>query len=328
MNPCARIIGSGAFIPAEEHDNDELRARFGRETIDKSEEATGILTRFYAPADWAASDLAVKACEAALRDAHLEARDIDLIVLGTDTPDFLTPATSVVVQHKLGAARAGTFDVGCACASFPTGMAIASGIIATQPNVRRVLVVGVYMMHKLADLTADPMCFYYSDGAGAVVLEAGDKPGFISSAYAADGSYARNWGVFAGGTAEPATVTAVQEGRTQVRFVTPFPSTVNREGWPRRVREVAQNGGFAVSDIDHIIFTQVRSKTITQVMEDLGLPEKKAHKIMHKYGYLGSACLPVAFDDARRLGKVGPGNLVVFVGSGVGYNQCAVAMRL
>lgn len=324
----ARISASASFIPTEEHPNAELRQRFGDEAITKNEEATGILTRFYAPSSWAVSDLAAAACRQLLENAKLTPEDIDLLVLGTDTPDYLTPATSVVVQHKVGLTRAGTFDVGCACASFPTGLAIASGIIATQPNIKRAIVVGAYMMHKLADLENDPMCFYYGDGAGAVLLAAGEEPGFISSAYHADGSFHRNWGIFAGGTAEPATPEAIAQGRTQVRFVTPFPAVVNREGWPQRVREVARNGGFSVSAIDHIIFTQVRSKTITQVMEELGLPENKAHKIMHKYGYMGSACLPVAFDEARTLGKVGPGSLVVFVGSGVGYNQCAVAFRL
>jgi 3-oxoacyl-[acyl-carrier-protein] synthase-3 len=263
-----------------------------------------------------------------MADAGVQPEDIDLIVLGTDTPDYITPATSVVVQHKLGAKNAGTFDVGCACASFPTGLSIASGMMSNQPNIKRALVIGVYMMQRLADLDNDPMSFYYGDGAGAVVLEASDKPGFISSALAADGSYYECWGIYSSGTKEPPSEESLKAGRTQVRFVTPFPSTVNREGWPKRVREVAANGGFKVEDIDHIVFTQVRSKTITQVMEDLGLPEQKAVKIMHEYGYMGSACLPVAFDVARRRGLVKEGDLVVFVGSGVGYNQCAVAMRL
>lgn len=328
MSRYAKIIGSGAYIPPEEHNNDVFRKKFGDEVINKNEEATGILTRFRSPADWAASDLAVAACKAALADANLTPEDIDLIVLGTDTPDYITPATSVVVQHKLGAKNAGTFDVGCACASFPTGLAIASGMMSNQPNLKRVLVIGVYMMHRLADLENDPMSFYYGDGAGAAVLEAGDKPGFISSSLVADGSYNQCWGIYSSGTAEPPTIESLQAGRTKVKFVTPFPSTVNREGWPKRVREVAANGGFKVEDIDHIVFTQVRSKTITQVMQDLGLPEEKAIKIMHEYGYMGSACIPVAFDIAKRRGLVKAGDLVVFMGSGVGYNQCAVAMRL
>jgi 3-oxoacyl-[acyl-carrier-protein] synthase-3 len=328
MAKFAKIIGSGSFVPSDEHPNDEFRKRFGDEIINKNEEATGILTRFYAPSDWATSDLAVAACKKALEDSRTSAEEIDLIVLGTDTPDHITPATSVVVQHKLGAKNAGTFDVGCACASFPTGLAIAAGMMANQSNIKKALVIGVYMMQRLADRENDPMSFYYGDGAGAVVLESSTQPGFISSALHADGSYNECWGIYAGGTKEPATVEAVKEGRTQVRFVTPFPSTVNREGWPQRVREVAENGNFAINDIDHIIFTQVRSKTITQVMEDLGLPEEKAIKIMHEFGYMGSACLPVAFDLARQRGLVKEGNLVVFVGSGVGYNQCAAAFRL
>ncbi len=328
MNRYAKIIGSGAYVPTEEHNNDEFRKRFGAEIINKNEEATGILTRFRAPADWAASDLAVAACKAALADAKVSPEDIDLIVLGTDTPDYITPATSVVVQHKLGAKNAGTFDVGCACASFPTGLAIASGMISNQPQIRRVLVIGVYMMHRLADLENDPMSFYYGDGAGAVVLEASDKPGFISSALAADGSYYECWGIYSSGTKEPVTEESLKAGRARVKFVTPFPSTVNREGWPKRVREAAKNGNFEISDIDHIVFTQVRSKTITQVMEDIGLPENRAIKIMHEYGYMGSACIPVAYDVARRRGLISEGNLVVFMGSGVGYNQCAVAMRV
>ncbi len=328
MPKYAKIISSAAYIPENEHPNSEFAERFGEEFVSKSEGATGILTRFYAPEDWAASDMAVEACKRAMAEANLSPDEIDLLVLGTDTPDYITPATSVVVQHKLGLTKAGTFDVGCACASFPTGLAIASGMMATQPNIKKALVVGVYMMHKLADLENDPMSFYYGDGAGAVVLSTSDKPGFVSSALYADGSYNKNWGIFSGGTFEPVTAESLEAGRTKVRLVEAFPSFVNKDGWPQRVREVAQNGNFEIKDIDHIVFTQVRSKTISDVMEVLGLPEEKAVKIMDRYGYMGSACLPVAFDVARKENLVKEGDLVVFVGSGVGYNQCAVAFRL
>ena len=96
--------------------------------------------------------------------------DVDLIILGTDSPDYITPCTSVVLQHKLGAKNAGTFDVGCACASFPTGLSAAAGIIAANPGIKTVLVIGVYLMHKLTS-PADPMVFFYGDGAGAAILE-------------------------------------------------------------------------------------------------------------------------------------------------------------
>jgi 3-oxoacyl-[acyl-carrier-protein] synthase III len=117
------------------------------------EDSSGIRSRWHAPEDWATSDVALPAARQALERAGLEPDDVDLIILGTDSPDYITPATSVVLQHKLGAKRAGTFDVGCACASFPTGLAAAAGMIATNPSMKAVLVVGVYLMHKLADPT-------------------------------------------------------------------------------------------------------------------------------------------------------------------------------
>lgn len=324
MTRYATIIGTGRYLPPIERSNDEMRARFG-EVIDKFEKATAIRTRFMAPDDWATSDLAVEAARRALADAGVSAAQLDMILLGTDSPDYITPATSVVIQHKLGALRAGTFDIGCACASFPTGLVQAAGMIATNPQINHVLVIGAYMMRKLSDWQNDPVSFYYGDGAGAAVVAVSDKPGFVSSTFFADGSYYPNWGIYAGGTAEPATLENVQEGRTQVRFVTPFPATVNNEGWPKRMRELATNGGFDLQDVDLAIFTQVRLASIELVMQELGLPLERAHWIMDRWGYTGSACLPMAFDEARQLGKVKSGDLVTFVGSGVGYNQAGAA---
>jgi 3-oxoacyl-[acyl-carrier-protein] synthase-3 len=102
---------------------------------------------------------------------------------------------------------------------------------------------------------------------------------------------------------------------------------VNHEGWPRLVRRLADEHGFAVSDIDFIIFTQVRKPSIELVMADLGLPMGKTHTVMEQWGYTGSACIPMALDHAMELKKIKPGDLVVLVGSGVGYNQAAVAYR-
>ncbi len=324
MTRYATIIGTGMYVPDIERPNSVMRPKFG-EVIDKWEASTGIRTRFYAPDGWVTSDLAVEAAKAALEDAKLKPEDIDLIILGTDSPDYITPATSVVVQHKLGAKKAGTFDVGCACASFPTGLNLAAGLISTNPNMKYVLVIGAYMMHKLSDWENDLMSYYYGDGAGAAILTGSDKPGFVSSTFFADGSYHRNWGIYSGGTFEPATTESVQAGRTQVHLVQAFPAEVNNEGWPLRVQELAKNGNFELKDIDLVIYTQVRRNTIQLVQEKLGLPIEKAHWIMDKWGYTGSACLPMAFDDARKQGKVHSGDLVVFIGSGVGYNQAGSA---
>lgn len=329
MSRFARIVSTGRFVPPIEVPNSALVPRWPQfpDFVEKMEASSGIRTRFYAPEEWATSDVALPAARQAIEKAGLTPADLDLIILGTDSPDFITPATSVVLQGKLGAKNAGTFDVGCACASFPTGLAAGAGLIATNTGIRNVLVVGVYLMHKLADLN-DPMVFFYGDGAGAAVLTAGEEPGFLNAAMQAGGEYAKCWGIFAGGTAEPATVENVKSGKTTVKMVEKYPAEINHEGWPRLVRRLAKEGGFALGDIDQVIFTQVRKPSIDLVMADLGLPVEKAHTIMEKWGYTGSACIPMALDDAIEQGKVKKGDLLVMIGSGVGYNQAGVAIRM
>jgi len=329
MTRYASIVSTGRYIPEIEVSNEMLRERFADlpEFVDKMEESTGIFTRWWAPEDWCASDIALPAAQRALEKAGRRPEDVDLIILGTDSPDYITPATSVVLQHKLAAKNAGTFDVGCACASFPTGAAIAAGLIAANEALKTVLVVGVYNMHKLAS-PDDPMAFFYGDGAGAAVLEASNEPGFVSSAYRADGFYSGHWGIYAGATAEPATEEAVREGRTTVKMIERYPPEINHEGWPAVVRTLAANGKFELADIDFAIFTQVRKPSIELVMADLGLPMERTHTVMEKWGYTGSACVPIALDDAIEHGKILSGDLLVMVGSGVGYNQAGVAFRM
>ena len=325
----ATIIATGSYLPEIEVSNDVLRKRFGADAdkIDKLEASTAIRKRWYAPDGWATSDLALRAARHALERAGRKPEDVDLIILGTDSPDFVTPATSVVIQHKLGAKNAGTFDVGCACASFPTGLAAAAGLIASNRSLRTVLVVGAYLMHRLAD-PDDPTIFFYGDGAGAAVLEASDHPGFIAAAMQADGSYNRNWGIYSGGTAEPASEASVREGRTKVKFIERYPPEINEQGWPNLARRLSRDGGFALKDVDLFIFTQVRKPTIEKVMADLGMPLERAHTIMEESGYTGSACVAMAFHDAIMKGKLHSGQLALLVGSGVGYNQAGVAFRM
>jgi 3-oxoacyl-[acyl-carrier-protein] synthase III len=325
----ATIVATGSYLPEIEVSNEKLRRDLPENAgnIDKLEAATGILNRWYAPDNWATSDVALPAAQHALERAGRKPEDVDLIILGTDSPDFITPATSVVLQHKLGAKNAGTFDVGCACASFPTGLAAAAGLIASNSALRTVLVVGAYLMHRLAD-PKDPTLFFYGDGAGAAVLEPAERPGFVVSAMQADGSYNRNWGIYAGGTAEPASEAAVREGRTRVRFIERYPPEINEQGWPNLVRRLARDGGFALQDVELFIFTQVRKPTIEAVMADLGVPFERAHTIMEQFGYTGSACTAMALHDAIMKGRVHSGRLVVIVGSGVGYNQAGVAFRM
>lgn len=333
MERYGTIIGTGRYLPEIEVTNEALKERVSRanpdlaDVVDSFEDSSGIRSRWYAPRDWAASDIAVRAGQEALKTARIRPEQVDMILLGTDTPDYITPATSTVVQHKLGATRAGTYDIGCACASFPTGVASAAGLLKTNPWMNYVLVIGVYMMSKLADPT-DVVSFFYGDGAGAAVLAADSKPGFITSAYLADGSYADYWVISSGATAEPASVESVEAGRTKVRLLQRYPPDVNHENWPKIVRMLSERGGFAIQDIDMAIFTQVRLPSIKLVMEDLGLPLERTHWIMENWGYMGSACIPMALDDAIGKGKVKSGDLLVLVGSGVGYNYAGAALRM
>lgn len=330
MSSPVAIRSTGMYVPEIEVPNDVLRARFAKsapEYVDKLEATTGIATRWYAPAEWATSDLAVRAARQALSRARVSPEDLDLVVVGTDSPDYVTPATSVVVQHKLGAPRAGTFDVGCACASFPTALATANGLMATNPWMENVLVIGAYMMHKLA-APEDTSIFFYGDGAGAALLQRSTTQGLLGAAFRADGAFAKHWGIYSGGTAEPASEESVRAGRTNVRMLEKYPPEVNDAGWPAVVRRLAETNGFSVPDIDLVIFTQVRRRTIEKVMSTLGLPMDRTHMIMNKWGYTGSACLPMALHDAITGGRVKSSDLVVLVGSGVGHNQAGIALRI
>ncbi|MEM7606113.1 MAG: ketoacyl-ACP synthase III [Myxococcota bacterium] len=326
----AAIVSTGIHVPPREITNQALKAQLkdvAPNFVDKIAPKSGIQTRWYAPDTQATSDLGVAAAKEAMERAGIGPEELDLILVGTDSPDHITPSTSVIVQRKLEAWDAGTFDVGCACASFPTALAAASGMIATQPHLGNVLVIGAYMMRKLAD-PLDPMIFLYGDGAGAAVVQPSDQRGILSSALRADGRLARDWCIDAGGTAEPITAGAIDAGRHVVRMHQKYPPAVNEEGWPKMVNQLAKQEGFALRDVDAFIFTQVRKRTIEKVMERLEQPMEKATTIMEKWGYTGSACIPMALDDAIGRGQVGPGSLVMLVGSGVGYNQASTALRL
>ncbi len=328
MPPSARIVATGHYLPSRRVTNDDLRARAeAAQTIDRFEATTGIRQRWHAEADQATSDLALAAAQQALERAGLAPSALDLIVVGTDTPDYITPATSTVLQAKLGAHRAGTFDIGCACASFPSALATAHGLMGANAGVRHALVTGAYLMSRHA-AEDDLMSFFYGDGAGAAVVTAGDQPGVLGAAFAADGRYAGYWGIDAGGTVEPVTEQALAAGRHRVRVKERYPPEINEQGWPALVRTLAERCGFNISAIDHAVFTQVNRSTIDHTCAELGLPRERAITVMEQWGYTGSACVPMALDQLVTSGHAHSGELVVMVGSGVGYNMAAVAVRL
>jgi 3-oxoacyl-[acyl-carrier-protein] synthase III len=329
--PTARhavITGTGSYVPDRVVTNAELSAALGTDIEDFVANTLGIRERRWCADDESTVDLAERAARRALDDAGLAPTDVDLLLVATDTPEYVSPATSAVLQGRLGAWNAGTFDVNSGCAGYVTALDVAWKYLRADDRYRRVLVVGVYAMSKFLDRTDKKTSTIFADGAGATVVELSQEPGVLASELYADGRLAPGMGVFAGGTAEPITEAVLREGyRNRLRFVQKYPASVNEEGWPRIARSVLSRAGADVADVDLWLWTQVNRSTIEVVMRSLGVPMARAHTIMHKWGYTGSACLPMALDDAARAGRLHDGDLVLLTGSGAGLSMGCVALR-
>jgi 3-oxoacyl-[acyl-carrier-protein] synthase-3 len=234
-----------------------------------------------------------------------------------------------VLHGRLGLRHgAGTFDLNSACAGFATALDTAWKYLRADERYQRVLVVAVYAMSKYLDPADKKTVTIFADGAGAVVVERSEQPGILASELYADGSLAPGMGIFAGGSAEPVTEAVLHEGvRNRLRFVEKYPKEVNEQGWPRIARSVLARAGATVEEVDLWLWTQVNLSTIRLVMERLQVPMERAHTVMGKWGYTGSACLPMALDDAVRAGRLQPGGLVLMTGSGAGLSMGCVALR-
>ncbi len=320
----AQIASTGRYVPAQVRTNAELDALLGEPVDQWLIDNVGIRQRHLIGDDEVTSDLAVHAARQALERAGVAPEDVDLLILATDTPDYVSPGTASVVQYKLGAANAGTFDVNSACAAWVIGLDMAARYIATDDAYRHILVVGAYGMTRYVDWTDKRTCTLFGDGAGAVLLRAGERPGFLGGNIKSDGSFHDYMGVFTGGTVAP--VGGEGSPRQVLEIRKRFPPDTNNLGWPPLVRALMEKIRRPVSAIDRIYFTQLNARTIEYVMADLGLPLSKTHMIMDKWGYTGSACMPMALDDAVE-GGIGPqpGELVIFCGSGAGYTMAAAA---
>lgn len=324
----AAISGTGSYVPERVVTNAELSALLGQDIDDFVSNTLGIRERRWCAADESTADLAEHAARRALRAAGLAPEDVDLLVVTTDTPEYISPATASVVQGRLGARNAGTFDLNAGCAGFVTALDAAWKYIRADERYERVLVVGAYAMSKFLDPADKKTVTIFADGAGAVVLERADEPGMLAAELYADGRYAPGMGVFAGGTAEPITEAVLREGvRNRLRFVQKYPAEVNEQGWPRIARSVLGRVGRNVADVDLWLWTQVNRSTIHAVMATLEAPLERAHTIMGKWGYTGSACLPMALDDAVRSGRLDEGELVLLTGSGAGLAMGCVALE-
>ncbi len=325
----AVITGTGMYVPERVVTNAELSERLGEDIDDFVSNVLGIRERRVCGPDESTADLAERAARRALESAGLEPDDVDLLIVSTDTPEHISPATSSVVHGRLGMKRAGTFDVNAACAGFVTALDIAWKYLRADERYRRILVVAAYAMTKFVDNEDKKTSTIFADGAGAVVVEAAARPGVLASELHADGAYAMGLGVFAGGTAEPIGEAHLrgENRRNRLQFVDKYPASVNEEGWPRLVKAVLARAAALPGDVDLWLWTQVNRSTIEVVMERLGQPMSRAHTIMHKWGYTGSACIPMALDDAVRAGRLSVGDLVVMTGSGAGLAMGSAAVR-
>src|SRR6476660_6993709 len=260
----ADIASTGIYVPEKIVTNDDLSRILGEDINEFVTQKLGIRERHVRADDESTADLATHASRQALEAARLDASELDLIILATDTPEQLSPATSVVVQHRLGAVNAGTFDLNCACAGFVTALDTASKFIIADPAYRNVLVVGAYAISKYLDWKDKKTATIFADGAGAVVLQASeDRRGFLAGKLRADGSFHDHMGIYAGGTHLPVSEQVLDEGIwNKVRFAKKYPPEVNTEGWPAIVQQVLHKAQLKVSDIKLFLFTQVNLSTI------------------------------------------------------------------
>jgi len=324
----ATITGTGSYVPERVVTNRELSELLGEDIDDFVANTLGINERRFCAPDESTADLSANAAQEALDSAGITAADVDLLIVATDTPEYISPATAPVVQARIGAWKAGAFDINSACAGFVTALDAAWKYIRADERYDRVLVVGAYAMTKFVDPHDKKTSTIFADGAGAVVLERSDEPGLLASELFADGRLAPGMGVFAGGTAEPITQDVLDKGyRNKLRFVTKYPREVNEVGWPRIARSVLDRIGKAPSDVDEWLWTQVNRATIHEVMNTLGEPVEKAHTVMGKWGYTGAACLPMALDDSVRSGRIDEGDLILMTGSGAGLAMGSIALR-
>lgn len=325
----ARIIGTGIYVPEKVLTNADLSRNLGVDIDEFVTKVVGISERHIAADDESTADLATAASVAALDDAGISAAEIDLILLATDTPEYLSPATSVVVQERIGAVSAGTFDINSACAGFVTALDTAFKYIIADGGYKNILVIGCYAMSKFIDWKDKKTSTLFADGAGAFVLESvQNEEHFLASKLFADGSYHDFMGIFAGGTKEPITQAVLAENNSnRLRFAKKYPPEVNINGWPKIVDEVLAKAHLSREDVDMFLWTQVNLSTIKLVMHEMSIPWEKTHTIMGKWGYTGSACIPMVFHDALAVGKIKRGDRIMLCASGGGLNMACLALK-
>lgn len=326
----AKITGIGMHAPSKVVPNSYFDDFYGRDISTFLVEKRNIRERRWMEANEATSDLILPAALAALKQAGKTVEDVSLIIVSTDTPDYLSPSTAAVVQHKLGAKNAATFDINSACAGFVIASDIARRYIATEPEVyKTVLVVGAYAMSKWLNMDDYKISSLFADGAGAAVLEPTENrdEAILASTLFSDGQYHDYMGVYGGGSFRPTTHEVIEKKQHLLDFAKKIPIETNGTQWPRLTNLLLDKLKLNKESINHFFLTQINIGSIHEALDNLGLPRSLSHNIMDRYGYTGSACLPMAMADAAKSHKLKKGDLVFILGSGGGLSMAAMALK-
>jgi 3-oxoacyl-[acyl-carrier-protein] synthase-3 len=318
-----RIAGWGKFLPARVMDNHELERM-----VDTSDEwirkRTGIAERRIAAPDETTCTMGVAAARDALAMAGVDGSDLDLIIVATGTPDHPAfPATGSLVQEALGARRAGAFDVGAGCAAFGYGLVAGAQFVQTG-MLRNVLVIGSDVMSRIIDWRDRGTCVLFGDGAGAVLLQATDRPGGLRSfTLGSDGCGAPHLFVPAGGSRQPASPESVEarahflkmEGREVFRFAARV--------IPGSIVEALEKANLTPADLGLVIPHQANIRIIDYAREKLDLPPERVFTNVDKYGNTSAASIPVALCEALEQGRIQDGDIVAMCAFGAGLAWAA-----
>jgi 3-oxoacyl-[acyl-carrier-protein] synthase-3 len=316
----ARVAGVGSYLPGKPVSNEELAAR----GIDTSDEwivtRTGIRTRHLATSDVTSSQLALEASLRALDMAEVRAEDLDLIVVATSTPDFIFPSTACLLQGKLGNKGATAFDVQAVCAGFTYALSIAEKFIRSGSH-RKALVVGAEVFSRILDWQDRATCVLFGDGAGAVVLEASEKPGILATALHADGS--QNGILNVPGQVCGGQVVGDPFLRMDGQAVFKFAVRVLAEV----AEEVCAAADVAAGDVDWLIPHQANIRIIEATGKKLGLNRDRVIVTVDRHGNTSAASVPLALDEAVRDGRIRRGQKVLLEGVGGGFTWGAILLE-
>ena len=322
------ILGSGSYVPSRIMTNGDWAA-----LVDTDDEwivtRTGIRERRFAADDETTLDLAAYAAEKALADCGMTAADVDEIIVASDTPEVYTPDTAAHLQHRLGAREVTAYDLGgSGCAGFVLALDIARTRV--QAASKRILVVGVELISRLMDWQDRNTCVLFGDAAGAVVVGRGSdvKAEILSVDAGTDGSAADILTLETGGTRRPFTLEEAQN-RGQYDIV-----MNGREVYRHAVKrmsdaaeKVLAAAGRIKDEVKLVIPHQANLRILETVREKLGLREDQLYVNVDRYGNTGSATVPLALDEARREGRIVPGDLVVLTAFGAGFHWSAAALQ-